>query len=394
MFFDAVPEGPPDPIFGLTGAFKADPRPNKVDLLVGIYKNEKLEPELLPAVKKAKEQIFANDLLADYLPIDGLGEFVDRIGALAFGKLWKESHSKIYAAQSVGGTGALRVGGEFIFQEITKQAFVPNPTWPNHRMLLERVGFQVESYVYYDKKRHGFDFDGMIADLNRCPEKSCVMLHAACHNPSGCDPSESEWREISRVILRKRLLPFFDFAYQGLGEGLEKDRKAIEIFMNDGHEMAIAYSCSKNFSLYCQRTGALFIVGSNAAVKGRIGSQIKRIIRTLYSNPPAHGARIAAHVLANEGLRKEWERELEAMRSRIQSTREELVKKLTKHNPHFSYLSGHKGMFSFADLDKSQVQRLISEFAIYLIDNGRISIPGINRQNIDSIADSILKVCE
>ena len=370
MFFDEVPEGAPDPIFGLTGAFRSDPRPHKVDLLVGIYKNEKLEPELLPSVKKAKEEIFAQDLLADYLPIDGMAEFTDLIGGLAFGeKLWRESHGRIYGAQTPGGTGALRVGGEFLFQEATKKIYIPNPTWPNHRALFEKVGFQLETNVYYDKEKHGFDFDGMMRDLKRVPEKSAIVLHAACHNPTGCDPTESEWKQIAHTMKERSLLPFFDCAYQGLGEGLAPDRRAIEIFMNEGMEMAIAYSCSKNFSLYCQRVGALFLVTGDVALK----------------------VKVASHVLKT--ARNDWEKEVEGMQYRIAKTREELVKKLTKRNNRFHYLSRHKGMFSFADLDKSQVQRLISEFAIYLIDNGRISIPGINGKNIDYIVDAILSVC-
>ena len=228
-------------------------------------------------------------------------------------------------------------------------------------------------------------------DLKRVPEKSAIVLHAACHNPTGCDPTESEWKQIAHTMKERSLLPFFDCAYQGLGEGLAPDRRAIEIFMNEGMEMAIAYSCSKNFSLYCQRVGALFLVTGDVALKVKVASQVKRIVRTLYSNPPAHGAKIAAHVLKT--ARKDWEKEVEGMQYRIAKTREELVKKLTKRNNRFHYLSRHKGMFSFADLDKSQVQRLISEFAIYLIDNGRISIPGINGKNIDYIVDAILSVC-
>jgi len=397
MFFHEILEAKPDPIFGLNEAFQADVRSGKVNLIIGIYKDEQLRSQLMEVVKKVKLQTIQKDLMADYLPLDGLPEFLEQVGKLVFGEAhWKEGHSRIYAAQAVGGTGALQVGGQFLAQEVVKTVAISTPTWPNHRSIFERAGCKVETYPYYSREKHGIEFDALCDSLKRMPEKTAVLLHPACHNPTGCDLSLNQWKELSRIFRERKILPFFDFAYQGLGEGIEKDRQAIEVFMNDGHEMLVAYSCAKNFSLYCQRVGALFVVDENAAVKLRVGSQIKKIIRSLYSNPPAHGVRIVASILQDEALREEWQRELGSMRNRVAVIRERLIEKLKIHAPEvdFSFLRSHKGMFSFMDLDKSQVQRLIDGFGIYLIDNGRISLTGLNGNNIDYVASGIAAVCK
>lgn len=397
MFFSGVAEGQPDAVFGMAGAFKADVRPEKVDLMVGIYKDENLRAELFPSVKKAKIEILSQDLLADYLPIDGMPELYELLGALVFGEgAWKEAHSRIYASHTVGGTGALRVGAEFLAQEVTKTIYIPDPTWPNHRQIFERAGCRVETYPYYSRQKRAFDCDAMCQKLKTLPEKTAVILHAACHNPSGCDPTIEEWKRISKVFKEKHLLPFFDFAYQGLGEGLEKDPEAVRLFLREGHEMLIAYSCSKNFCLYCQRVGALFVVDENAAVKHRVGSQVKRIIRALYSNPPAHGAKIVVDILKSKVLRKEWETELEAMRRRIVMIREDLIDRLMRgaKKTDFSYMRGHEGLFMYVDFSKSQVQRMIEKYAIYLLDSGRINVAGLTKNNIEYVVDAILAVSE
>ncbi len=393
MFFQDVNEAQPDAIFGLLGAFAADVRKEKVNLMVGIYKNDELKAELLSSVKKAQEQV--EDLMADYLPMDGLAELIELVGPVVFGDIWKGAHGRIYAAHTAGGTAALRVGAEFVAQEVGKVICVPNHTWPNHRSILERAGCKVENYPYYSRDKKGFDAGSMVAFLKGLAEKTCVLLHACCHNPTGCDPTIEEWGEISRVMRERKLLPFFDFAYQGLGEGLEKDAEAVRLFVRDGHQMLIAYSCAKNFSMYCHRVGVLFVVDENTAVKTRVGSQIKRIIRAMYSNPPAHGAKVVAEVLKNDGLRKQWLKDLEEMRKRLNTTRETLIQRLIAkgNGMNFGYLRGHKGMFSFIDLNKSQVQKLIDRFAIYMTDNGRISVAGLSSKNIDYVVNSLLSVC-
>lgn len=396
MFFQNVSEAQPDPIFGLLGSFAADSRKEKVNLMVGIYKDDDLRAELLSSAKQAQDLIAPHELMADYLPIDGLNEMVELLGPVVFGaEVWKNNHARIYAAHTAGGTGALRVGSEFLAQEVGKTVCVSNHTWPTHRSILERAGCRVESYPYYSREKLGFDFEAMIAFLSKLPEKTAVILHACCHNPTGCDPTQNEWKQISKIMKERKLLPFFDFAYQGLGDHLDKDAEAVRIFFNDGHEMLIAYSCSKNFSMYCHRVGVLFVVDENPAVKMRAGSQIKRIIRSLYSNPPAHGARVVAEVLKRDNLKKQWEKDLEGIRHRLSLARKNLVDRLIagSKNIDFEYLKGHKGMFSFVNLDKTQVQRMIDQFAIYLTDNGRISVAGLSSKNIDYVVNGILTVC-
>lgn len=397
MFFNKIPEAQADPVFGLAGAFKADVRPHKVDLMVGIYKDENLNAELLPSVKRAKREIFSQDLLADYLPIDGIAEFYEQLGNLIFSEaLWKGARGRIYAAQTAGGTGGLRVGAEFLAQEVTRTIYIPDPTWPNHHQVFEKAGCRVENYPFYDRKNKKFDCDAMCQKLETLAEKTAVVLHAACHNPSGCDPTLDEWRRISKVFKKKKLLPFFDFAYQGLGDGIDKDAAAVRLFLEEGHEMLISYSCSKNFCLYCQRVGALFVIDENPAVKVRAGSQIKKIIRSLYSNPPAHGAKIVTEILMNKKQKEEWRLELEGMRRRIVTTREDFIDRLSAKSKKtdFSYLRGRKGLFMFINLSKAEVQRLIDEYAVYLLDSGRVNVAGLTKSNVDYVVDSLIKVIE
>ena len=395
MFFNDVDEAQPDPIFGLAGAFNADLREKKVNLMVGIYKDEQLRSEIFLSAKRAKDLIFSKDLVANYLPIDGLREMVDLLGPVLFGqKLWLEEQRRIYGAHTAGGTAALRVGAEFFSEFVSPRVCIPNQTWPNHRLIFERAACEVTSYPYYNAEKKGFDLEAMIAFLSELPEKTVIVLHACCHNPTGCDPKPEEWKAISRVVKEKKLFPFFDCAYQGLGDGLEQDSEALRMFLKDGHEMAIAYSCSKNFSMYCQRVGTLFIVGENGGIKERVGSQVQRIIRAIYSNPPAHGARIVREILIEGDLTELWHKDLQALRHRLNLMRETLVQRLlfTAKQMNFEYLKKHKGMFSFVDLNKSQVQLLIEKYGIYLSGAGRINISGLTTKNIDYVANSIVNV--
>ena len=395
MFYEEVPEGPPDPIFGLSDAFQADVRSKKVNLVIGMYKNERLEPELLSTVWTAKRAILEEDGVADYLPIDGSKAFVEQVGGLLFGEaLWGAEKGRIYGAETVGGTSALRIGAEFCSAFVGKTFAVSRPTWPNHRQILEKVG-GVETYPYYNSAKRRFDLGAMLAGLKALKPKTVVLLQGACHNPTGCDPTAEEWVEIARVCREGKLMPFFDVAYQGFGWGLEEDAAQVRHFTKEGLECLVAYSCSKNFSLYCQRVGALFAVTPDAAVKQRVGSQVKRVIRTSYSNPPAHGARIVAHILGGS-LRTDWRHEVDAMRKRISSVRGELVRKLMLRckGKNFDYLLPHQGMFSFIDLEKRQVARLIDEFGIYLPDNGRINVAGLNFENIDDVVEGLSRVIE
>jgi aspartate/tyrosine/aromatic aminotransferase len=371
MFFNNVKPAPPDPIFGLLDTFTADTRKEKVSLMVGIYKDEHLKAELFPSVRLAQQSF--RDELANYLPIDGDLEMLEQLSPIVFGE-------QIYGAHTAGGTGALRVGAELMMQEVGKTIYLPEQTWPNHRLVFERAGCTLKTYPYYGK------FDEMIECFKKLPKKTAILLHACCHNPTGSDPTLTEWKEISRVIKEKELLPFFDCAYQGFGEGLEEDVAALKLFIRDGHQMLVAYSCSKNFSMYCQRVGALFVIGGNAAIKGHV----KQIIRALYSNPPAHGAFVVRQVLKSPKLKKMWQDDLTKARERLSKARLALVNRL----PGFEFLKTRRGMFSFLNLNERQVKRLIDEFAIYMTYDGRISLTGLNEKNIDYVTKGILTVCE
>ena len=396
MFFEQVPEGAPDPVFGLLGAFNEDPRPHKLSLMVGTYKDPFLRNTMLPVLREVQKKKQLLDEFADYLPIDGSPEFCDLIGELCFGQsIWKKIGERVYSTQSVGGTGALRVGADFIAREVGRTIWIPQPTWPNHRTVFERAGFTVQNLPYYDSKSHSFNREGYFGAIRALAPKSVVLFHTSCHNPTGCDPSHRDWNELADLCQERELLPFFDTAYQGFGLGIEQDTYPVRHFAEKGLDFLVAYSCSKNFSLYCQRVGALFVVTSNPSIQSKVGSQVKRIIRSLYSNPPAHGALMVAEILKNREWNGIWRDEVDEMRSRISSMREKLIEKIEakSRSIDFSFIRNHKGMFSYLDLSKNQVDRLIEEFGVYTLDSGRINVAGLNEQNIDYFVESLLNVC-
>jgi aspartate/tyrosine/aromatic aminotransferase len=332
--------------------------------------------------------------LANYLSFVGLPEFLGCLGSLVFGKGWDAG--RIYAAQSLGGTGALRVGADFLAQEVGRRVYVPQPTWGNHRNIFERAGFGVESIPYYCEAKHGFDGEGYLARLGALEPKSIVVFHAACHNPTGSDPTFEEWKKISAICKERSLLPFFDFAYQGFGDGLEEDARVVRYFLEQGHEMLVAYSCSKNFSLYSQRIGALFVICKDGQARERVGSQVNRIIRAMYSNPPAHGARIVAEILTSGDLCAAWKKEVDLMRRRIVAAHKGLFDLLIAKSKSrdFSFLKGRKGMFTYLDLSKAEVQALIEQHGVYTLDNGRISVAGLTPANTPIVAEKIIAVCK
>ncbi len=271
---------------------------------------------------------------------------------------------------------------------------IPNYTWPNHRWIFQSAGFEVDLYPYYCSQKKGFDCEAMLAFLSQQKEKTIVVLHVSCHNPTGCDPTPKEWKEISSILKHKRLIPFFDCAYQGLGDGIEQDAESVRFFLKEGHEMIVAYSCSKTFSMYCQRVGALFIVGENGSIKHRIGSQIKRIIRRFYSNPPAHGAKIVETILKHSELRHLWEKDLEQVRHRLNLMRASFVQRLLSgaRQTDFECLKQHKGMFSFIDWDPSHVKALMDRYGIYLAGNGRMNVSGLTTKNIDYVVHGLVDI--
>ncbi len=389
-FFDTVEMAPPDPILGLNAAFKADPRSNKVNLSIGAYKTDDLQPLVLAAVKKAEQQILTEDMDKEYLSQDGNPEYVMRSIRLVF----NTEQDNIFGAQAPGGTAGVRLAGEFLAQIGSQVIYIPDPTWANHNQVFAKAGLEVESYPYYDAGRREFTKLRMVEAIKSIPSGSPILLHACCHNPTGLDPTAADWEEISTAIKRQELLPVFDFAYQGFGRGIDEDAMAVRHFLADGHQMLVANSYSKNFGLYGERIGGFYVVTTDTATAERVKSQVMRIIRANYSNPPLHGSRIIAAVLASDPLRQEWETELATMRKRISGMRKALAEGLNAGGSSidFSFMYKQNGMFSYSGLSKDAVDRLREEFAIYMPTNGRLNVAGLSPKNLDYVVEAILAV--
>jgi aspartate/tyrosine/aromatic aminotransferase len=392
-FFDNVEMADPDPILSLNSMFADDTRSEKINLGVGAYKTAELKPLVFAAVKKAEARLASGNQYKEYLPIDGDKEFLACALELVFGKgapILEEG--RVFAAQALGGTGALRVGAEFLKKEVSDKVFLSDPSWANHKPLFTRAGHKVDFYPYLDRKKYALSFKKMCDEIKNMEKGNTILLHGCCHNPTGIDPSLEQWKELSVLIKEQGLVPFFDLAYQGFGEGVEEDVKALRTFVDDGHELLVAYSFSKNFGLYGERVGALFVVTSSDKVAERVGSKIKTLIRTNYSNPPCHGARIIKTILKSDELTQEWKRELNNMRERVVEMRKclasELIAKSSAQD--FSFMNRQKGIFSFSGLDKDQVEALKVEFGIYMPANGRINVAGLSSQNLEYLVDAIL----
>jgi len=393
MFFEELETAPPDPIFGLAKTFQQDSRKGKVYLCVGVYQDDEKKMPIFESVNRAKKFFAESEEVANYLPFEGLDVFNKSIAEVVFADQWEELRYRTYIAQSLGGTGALRVGSEFISSFLTKNAFVSNPTWPNHFQVLKKSGIQVSEYPYLSKD-YQIDFNHMLDFITRMAERSLVVLQACCHNPTGADLTCDQWKELSDVMLRRKLIPFFDFAYQGLGSGLNEDAYPVRLFASEGHEMFVAYTCSKNFSLYSHRTGCLFVISKSSSQKEKIASQVNAIIRANYSNPPQYGAMIVSNILKNNELHKLWKSEVQQVQKRLTILRSEFVNLINKNSieKNFDYILKHKGMFSFLDINEDQVVNLRENYGIYLSKNGRMNFAGLNRENIQFVADSVIKV--
>ncbi|MCF1427639.1 MAG: aspartate/tyrosine/aromatic aminotransferase [Shewanella sp.] len=396
MIFSQITMAPADPILGLTEAFKADPRNDKVNLGVGIYKNEASDTPVLCSVKQAEARLLENEKTKNYLGIDGVQAYNQAVLELLFGKGSDliTSH-RAQAAQAPGGTGALRIASEFVMSNTpSRTIWISNPTWANHRNVFETAGLKIKEYTYYRAEDHGMDFDAMMADLATAERGDLVLLHGCCHNPTGIDPTAGQWQKIGELCRDNGLVPLFDFAYQGFGAGIEEDAQGLRMVAAMVPEMLIASSFSKNFGLYNERTGAMTVVAANSDTKDKAFSQIKRTIRANYSNPPAHGALIVSTILGDSNLRKEWETELTEMRERIAQMRTLFVESLANAGvtQDFSFISRQKGMFSFSGLNKDQVSRLKDEFGVYIVGSGRISVAGMTKTNMPVICKAIAAV--
>ncbi|HKY02328.1 MAG TPA: amino acid aminotransferase [Burkholderiales bacterium] len=394
--FAKVEMAPRDPILGITEAYNADKNPNKVNLGVGVYYDDNGKLPLLDCVKRAEKEMTEKASPRGYLPIDGLAAYDAAVQGLVFGADSAVVQEKrVVTVQSLGGTGGLKVGADFI-RRVNPQAqlWISDPSWENHRALFEAAGFTVNTYPYYDAATHGVKFDAMIQTLRSLPAGSVVVLHACCHNPTGVDLSSDQWTAVIQTVNERGLVPFLDIAYQGFGDSLDADGAVVRRFADAGGPVFVSNSFSKSVSLYGERVGALSIVATSAEEAARVLSQVKRVVRTNYSNPPTHGGQIVATVLANPELRNIWEGELAHMRDRIKQVRTQLVDKLKAKVPgtDFSFVAKQRGMFSYSGLTKDQVGRLRDEYGIYAVDTGRICVAALNAKNIDYVADAIAAV--
>ena len=394
--FAAVEMAPRDPILGLNEAFNADARSHKVNLGVGVYCDDNGKIPLLAAVRTAEKTRLEAMPARGYQPIEGPASYNQAVQNLLFGAespLLKEG--RVVTIEALGGTGALKVGADYLRRLLpTAAVYISDPSWENHRALFESAGFQVENYPYYDTATRGVAFDAMKATLSGLPAGSIVVLHACCHNPTGADLGEAQWKEVVEIVRTRGLVAFIDMAYQGFADGIESDALALKLFAGSGLEFFVSSSFSKSFSLYGERVGALSIVTANKDESARVMSQVKRVVRTNYSNPPTHGGAIVAAVLSSPELRKMWEEELAGMRDRIRAMRTGLVEKLKARGvaQDFSFVAQQRGMFSYTGLTADQVERMKTEFGIYAVSTGRICLAALNTKNLDYVADAITAV--
>lgn len=394
--FETLTAAPPDPILGLTEAFKKDPRADKINLGVGVFTTDDGATPVLASVKQAEEALLREETTKNYLAIPGTAAYGAEVQKLLFGAGHEILASgRAATAQTPGGTGGLRVAADFI-RKLWPEATVwlSDPTWPNHPSVFQSAGLSVKTYPYYDYDAKGLKFEAMLAALRGVPRGDVVLFHACCHNPSGMDPDAAQWAALAALSRERGFLPLFDFAYQGFGDGIDEDAAGLRAFCAPGAELLVCSSFSKNFGLYNERVGALTVVGEDAAAAETAFSHVKTCIRAIYSNPPAHGGAVVTKILSTPALRALWEQEVKEMRDRINGMRRALVEELKKQGVpgDFGFIASQKGMFSFSGLTKAQVDRLRDEFGVYIVGSGRISIAGLNSRNLAPLCAAIAKV--
>jgi len=397
-FWAGVPMGPPDPILGVSEAFKKDSNPNKMNLGVGAYRGDDGKPFVLPSVRAADKIIFEKQMDKEYLGITGLPAFCKDAAKLAFADSGDNFvDAGLYAnTQTISGTGALKIGAEYLgkFQG-NKQIYLPKPSWGNHTPIFKNSGLDVQGYTYYKPEGCSLDFDGMIGDIKKMPVGSTIVLHACAHNPTGVDPNAEQWAEISKVCKDQGLLVFFDMAYQGFASGsVDKDATAVRQFVNDGHKVLLAQSFAKNMGLYGERVGAFTVMANDLEEAKRIESQLKIIIRPIYSNPPFGGARLVNTIMNDADLHAMWLEDVKGMADRIIDMRAKLTDGLvSRGSSHdWSHINNQIGMFCFTGLKKEQVQKLWDEHSVYLTLDGRVSVAGVTSGNVDYLANAIHEV--
>jgi aromatic-amino-acid transaminase len=394
--FAGLEMAPRDPILGVTETYNADTNPKKVNLGVGVYYDDQGKVPVLECVRRAEQKLAEQPLPRNYLPIDGIPAYDKAAQELVFGANSPALRDRrVVTVQAIGGTGGLKVGADLLRRLNPKAGvWISDPSWENHQALFEYAGFKVQAYPYYDAATHGVRFDAMMAALKKMPAGEIAVLHACCHNPTGVDLEAGQWEEIIKVVNERGIMPFLDIAYQGFAEGLDADAAAVRRFAESCPAVFVSSSFSKSLSLYGERAGAMSLVTANAEEAGRVLSQLKRVIRTNYSNPPTHGGQAVAMVLTTPELRALWEKELGQMRDRIKLVRRQLVDKIRGFRADFdlSFIARQRGLFSYTGLTKEQVKRLREEHSLYAIDSGRICVPAVNSGNIDYIAKGIASV--
>ena len=394
--FSSVELAPRDPILGLYETFNADTRSTKVNLGVGVYFTDEGKIPLLRAVQVAEKQILENPKSRGYLTIEGIATYNSAVQTLIFGSdsvLIRDQRAVTF--EGLGGTGALKVGADFIKRlKPNTHVAISDPSWENHRGLFEGAGFTVVNYPYYDSQTRGVNFTAMKEFLNQLPADTVVVLHACCHNPTGADMTNDQWKEVVSICATKNLIPFLDMAYQGFADGIYEDGIAVRLFAESGLSFFISSSFSKSFSLYGERVGALTIVTQSADESKRVASQVKKVIRTNYSNPPTHGGAIVSLVLNSTELKAMWEEELAEMRDRIKQMRTQLIAELKAAGAtkDFSFIAAQRGMFSYTGLTKDQVDSLIKDHGVYAVSTGRICVASLNTKNIGHVAKAIAAV--
>jgi aspartate/tyrosine/aromatic aminotransferase len=395
--FETLSAAPPDPILGLGEAFKNDPRPHKINLSVGVYKDAAGNTPVLECVRTAEQRLLQAGNTKNYLAIEGLASYGKCVRELLFGADHEIMQSgRAVTAQTPGGTGSLRVAADFLRRHYPQaKVWMSKPTWANHPAMFQAAGCTVESYPYIDATGRKLDFEALLASLSQVARGDVVLLHACCHNPTGIDPTLEQWQKIAALLADRGALPLIDFAYQGFGDGLQEDAAGLRVFAQPGREFMVCSSFSKNFGLYNERVGALTVVAANAGIAETALSQVRVAIRVNYSNPPQHGAAVVALILSDTELRTQWEAELAAMRNRIQSMRQLFVTTMRAKAPQhdFTFLATQRGMFSYSGLSPLQVDELRSQHALYMVvSGGRINVAGMTPDNMDSLTTAIASV--
>jgi len=393
---EKIDMAPKDPILGVTEAYNADQNPKKVNLGVGVYTDDNGKVPVLQCVRQAEQKLAETAMPRNYLPIEGLAVYDRAAQEVMFGAdNAAVKAGRIVTVQTLGGTGALKVGGDLL-RRVNPGAdiYISDPSWENHRAIFEYAGYTVKTYPYYDPATNGLKFDAMLTALAQMPAGAIVLLHACCHNPTGVDLTATQWENVIAVVNKRGLVPFLDIAYQGFADGLEADAVTVRRFTEECPALFVSSSFSKSLSLYGERVGALSVVTASKDEAARTLSQLKRVIRTNYSNPPTHGGQAVAMVLTTPELRAQWDTELGQMRDRIKVMRRQLVDKIREHRADFdfSFIVEQRGMFSYSGLTKAQVYRLRDEYSIYTIDSGRICVAALTSKNVDYVADAIAKV--